>query len=122
MMLMSAIKSSPHTTPRKKNNRTILNYPGFLEKQWRFGEESNDESDGGRAEDSDGEDDDMVDLYKRNQHPCRSLSSLQSFVYQQYLYNLPNSIMLKYHHNSMIPPCLATLHASSPSMRLGPLV
>lgn len=62
MMLMSAIKSSPHTTPRKKNNRTILNYPGFLEKQWRFGEEPNDESDGGRAEDSDGEDDDMVDL------------------------------------------------------------
>lgn len=62
MMLMSAIKSSPHTTPRKKNSRTILNYPGFLEKQWRFGEESNDESDGGRAEDSDGEDDDMVDL------------------------------------------------------------
>lgn len=62
MMLMNAIESSPHTTSRKKNNRTLLNYAEFLERQWRFGEESIDESDGGRAEDSDGEDDDMVDL------------------------------------------------------------
>lgn len=62
MMLMKAIESSSHTTPRNKNNRPILYYPEPLERQWRFGEESNDESDGGRAEDSDGEDEDMVDL------------------------------------------------------------
>lgn len=62
MMLMNAIESSPHTAPRKKNNRTILNYSGFLERQWRFGEKSNDEWDGESDEDSDEEDDSMVDL------------------------------------------------------------
>lgn len=42
-------------TPRK--NRTILNYPDFLERQWRFEAESDDEG----AEDKE-EDDDMVDV------------------------------------------------------------
>lgn len=62
MKLMNAIESSPHNIPRKKNNRTILSYPEFLERQWKFGEESSDEWDCGSAEDSDGEDDDLVDL------------------------------------------------------------
>lgn len=61
MMLKNAIESSPHTTPHKRNNRSMLKYADFLERQWKFGEEANDESDGGGAEKSDGEDyDDMV--------------------------------------------------------------
>ena len=58
MMLINAIESSPHTTPQKKNNHTIHKYPEFLEKQWRFGAESDD----GGAEDKEEEDDDMVDV------------------------------------------------------------
>lgn len=59
---MNEIESSPHTILRKKNNRTIFNHSGLLQRQWIFGEDSNDELDGERAENSDGEDDDMVDL------------------------------------------------------------
>lgn len=62
MMLMNAIESSPHTIPHKKDNRTILNYPKFLERQWKFGAESTDASDDGGADDSDGDERDMVDL------------------------------------------------------------
>lgn len=61
MMLINAIESSPHTTPQKKNNRTIHKYPEFLERQWRFGTESDD---GGieNEEEEDDDDDDMVDV------------------------------------------------------------
>jgi len=58
MMLINAIESSPHTTPQKKNNRTIHKYPEFLERQWRFGAESDD----GRTEEEEEEDYDMVDV------------------------------------------------------------
>ena len=58
MMLINAIESSPHTTPQKKNNQTILKYPEFLERQWRFGSESDD----GVIEDMAEEDYDMVDI------------------------------------------------------------
>lgn len=34
----------------------------FLQRQWKFGSEANGESDDGGAEDSDGDDCDMVDL------------------------------------------------------------
>lgn len=54
MMLIDAIESSPHTTPQKKNNETILKYPKFLESKWEFGTDS----DGEVEED----DDDMVDV------------------------------------------------------------
>lgn len=68
MMLMNAIESSPHTTLCKKNHRTILNYSRCSERMWRFGEESNDELDGERAEDSDGKNDNMVDLVNIGGH------------------------------------------------------
>lgn len=67
MMLKHAIESSPHTTPHKRNNRSILKYADFMERQWKFGEEADDESGGGGAEESDGEeshveDHDIVDV------------------------------------------------------------
>jgi len=43
MMLINAIESSPHTTPQNRNNQTILRYPESLERQWKFGTESDDE-------------------------------------------------------------------------------
>lgn len=58
MVLINAIESSPHTTPQKNNNRTILNYPDYLERQWRFGTQLDDEG----TEDDKGEDHDMVDV------------------------------------------------------------
>ena len=58
MMLINAIESSPHTTPQKKSNKTIRKYSQFLERQWRFGTES----DGIGAEDKDEADYDMVDV------------------------------------------------------------
>ena len=57
MMLINAIGSSPHTTIQKKNNQTIHKYPEFLERQWKFGTES----DGG-AEEEEEEEYDMVDV------------------------------------------------------------
>lgn len=54
MMLNNAIESSPHTTPHRRNNRSMLNYGDFLERQLKFGEETDDGSDGGGAESSDG--------------------------------------------------------------------
>ncbi len=58
MMLINAIESSPHTTPQKNNNQTILKYPEFLARKWNFGAESDD----GGAEDEQEEDYDMVDV------------------------------------------------------------
>lgn len=43
MMLISAIESSPHTTPQKKNNRTIFSYRKALGRKWRFGDDADDE-------------------------------------------------------------------------------
>lgn len=69
-MLQNAIESSPHTKPHKKNNRSMLKYTDFSEREWKFREEANDESDGGGAKKSNGggaemsdvEDYDMVDV------------------------------------------------------------
>ena len=58
MVLINAIESSPHITPQKENNRTILHYPDFLERQWRFGTQLDD----GGTEDSKEDDYDMVDV------------------------------------------------------------
>ena len=58
MMLINAIESSPHTTPQKKENKTILRYPKFLESKWEFGTDSE-----GEVEDEEEDDDDnMVDV------------------------------------------------------------
>ena len=73
MMLTSAIESSPHTTPQKKNNRTIRKYPEYLEKQWDFGTQSDDREteEAGRdqqeqeeEEEEEEEDHDTVDVVK----------------------------------------------------------
>ena len=58
MMLISAIESSPHTTPTKLNNRTIHRHSEFLRTQWVFGNESGDQE----AEDEGEEEFDMVDV------------------------------------------------------------
>ena len=58
MVLINAIESSPHTTPQKENNRIILNYPEYLEKQWRFGSQLDD----GWIEDDEEEEYDVVDV------------------------------------------------------------
>ena len=58
MVLTNAIESSPHTTPQKENNRTILKYPDFLERQWRFGTQLDDRG----TDDIREEDYDMVDV------------------------------------------------------------
>ena len=61
MMLINAIESSPHTTPQKTNNRTNYRYREHLEREWKFGDESDDA--GAREEDEeDDDDDDMVDV------------------------------------------------------------
>lgn len=67
MMLKHAIESSPRTTPHKRNTRSILTYADFMERQWKFGDEADDESGGGGAEESHGEeshveDHDIVDV------------------------------------------------------------
>lgn len=45
----------------------MLKYADYLERQWKIGQEANDELDG-RAEKSDGEDYDMVDLVNSGSH------------------------------------------------------
>lgn len=56
-ILIDAIESSPHTTPRKLHNRTIHNYRKALGRKWKFGdetddEESEDDEEGGGEDDS----------------------------------------------------------------------
>lgn len=58
MVLIKAIESSPLATSQKENNRTSLNYPDFLERQWRFGIQLDD----GGTEDNKEEDHNMVDV------------------------------------------------------------
>lgn len=43
MMLLSAIKSSPHTAPQKGHNRSITGYSDYSESIWKFGIELNEE-------------------------------------------------------------------------------
>jgi len=59
-MLVNAIASSPHTTPRELWNRAIYNYPAQLSKKWQFGEEE----DGHGAQDKDNEESEIVDIVK----------------------------------------------------------
>ena len=58
MMLISAIESSPHTTPTKLNNRNIHRHSEFLRTQWNFGNELSDEG----AEEEEEQEYDMVDV------------------------------------------------------------
>lgn len=72
MMLLSAIESSPHTTPQKHQNRTLLLYPKILGNKWQFGEAMEEdygkEKEEGKVEEEEeeeGEDDDkVVDVVK----------------------------------------------------------
>jgi hypothetical protein len=43
-MLLDAIQSSPHTTPTKIQNNTLLRYRPYLEGKWVFGEDAEDEA------------------------------------------------------------------------------
>ncbi len=43
-ILLDAIESSPHTTPTKAGNTTLLNYQRYLKERWTFGNEPEDES------------------------------------------------------------------------------
>ena len=52
MILISAIESSPHTTPQKQHNRTIHNYRSFLGRKWQFGDEADDEKTENEQEES----------------------------------------------------------------------
>lgn len=65
-MLIDAIESSPHTTLQKRNNRTLCRYSQYLGRQWKFGDESDDEGAEGEEQqeedDDDDEDDGMVDV------------------------------------------------------------
>jgi hypothetical protein len=51
-ILLDAIESSPHTTPTKVGNTTLLNYQRYLKKRWTFGDEPGDETSEGTDEDS----------------------------------------------------------------------
>lgn len=57
IILIDAIESSPHTTPSKKNNKTISNYPRYLSERWILGDQAADQED--KTEE------DMVDIVKR---------------------------------------------------------
>ncbi len=43
-ILLDAIESSPHTTPTKAGNTTLLNYQRYLKARWRFGIEPEDKA------------------------------------------------------------------------------
>ena len=58
MMLINAIESSPHTTPTKKNNQIIRNFPEFLKRQWSFGAQLEDEE----VQTEEHDDSDLVDV------------------------------------------------------------
>ena len=59
-LLQDAIHSSPHTTPVKSGNATLLGYGRYLKEKWSFGESGNDEHD------SDKEDTEViVDVVKK---------------------------------------------------------
>ena len=60
-ILLDAIHSSPHTTPTKFHNTSLLNCPRYLKGQWKFGEGSED----GVEEQSDP--DDFVDIVRDRQ-------------------------------------------------------
>ena len=65
MMLITAIKSSPHTAPQKANDQAIHKYPEFTGRQWRFGHESDDgeeEKEEEEDDDDDDDDDEAVDV------------------------------------------------------------
>ena len=57
-ILLDAIQSSPHTTPTKVRNTSLLSYPRYLRGQWRFGEESDDELD------KEDDEEDFVDIVR----------------------------------------------------------
>jgi hypothetical protein len=58
-MLLDAIQSSPHTTPNKDQNKTLLRYRKYLESKWAFGKDAEAEAE------AEGEDeDDIVDVVK----------------------------------------------------------
>jgi hypothetical protein len=42
-ILLDAIQSSPHTTPTKIQNKTLLRYPHYLRGRWAFGNDAEDE-------------------------------------------------------------------------------
>jgi hypothetical protein len=58
-MLLDAIQSSPHTTPTKSQNKTLLRHRRYLETKWAFGKDAEDEV---RAEAEDEDEDDIVDV------------------------------------------------------------
>lgn len=58
MMLNIAFESSPQIAPLKINNRTLSKYREFFGRQWKFGDEFDDE----RAREEDDDDDSMVDI------------------------------------------------------------
>ena len=62
-ILQDAIQSSPHTTPVKLNNSTLYGYKRYLQKSWKFGEDSDDE--GADGDEDDGEEI-LVDVIERN--------------------------------------------------------
>jgi hypothetical protein len=63
-MLLDAIQSSPHITPIKSQNKSLLRYRRYLETKWAFGKDAEDEV---RAEaETDEDEDDTVDVVKVN--------------------------------------------------------
>lgn len=73
-ILLNAIHSSPHTTPTKTGNTSLLNYPRYLKGQWKFGEDSEDEAD------EEAGDDDFVDVIR--DHDRLVLRSTSQWVRQ----------------------------------------
>jgi hypothetical protein len=59
-MLYDAIQSSPHKTPVKSQNKTLLGYRQYLDTKWAFGKDAEDEV---RAE-AETYEDDIVDVVK----------------------------------------------------------
>jgi hypothetical protein len=43
-IFLDAIESSPHTTPTKKGNTTLMNYQQYLERRWVFGDGSDNKA------------------------------------------------------------------------------
>lgn len=43
-ILLDAIESSPHTTPTRRQNANLYNYPKYLRSSWRFAEEEEEAS------------------------------------------------------------------------------
>ena len=64
-MLLDAIQSSPHTTPTKSQNKTLLRHRRYLETKWAFGKDAEDEV-RAEAEDEDEDEDDIVDVVMVN--------------------------------------------------------